>query len=204
MIPDCCENHRIGIAIGPRAWFGNRYRNNTSRNGTVINNRFSGAFSYGIAITSATNFTVQGNSFFGNSTFIGDRGPDCPTSNIVLSPSPFVTEVNTTSSMSISSNFVNISNGNSLICVLPPNGGDFWPFGLNPSSPQPNSTSTSTPSGGGGGGGRSGAIIGGIVLGGVILILLLCSLATWLRKYLLRRKARHFYKTHSNASHRSL
>ena len=31
------------------------------------------------------------------------------------------------------SDFQNISHGDSLTCVLPPNGGDFWPSGLNPS-----------------------------------------------------------------------
>jgi len=193
---------KIGIAIGPRTWYGNRYQSNTSRDGTVINNKLSGAFSYGIAITSATNFTVQGNSLFGNSSFFGSRGPSCPTTNTVLSPAPFVAEVNYTSSISISSNFVNISDGNTLTCVLPPNGGDFWPVGLNPSTESSLSSlsnSTSTPPPASSGGGRSGAILGGIVLGGVILILLLCGIATWLRKCLLRRKARHFYKTRNNS-----
>jgi len=80
--------------------------------------------------------------------------------------------------------------------MLPPNGGDFWPFGLNPSSQsnQSNSTST-TPSSDGGGGGRSGAILGGVVLGGVVLTLLLCGIGTWLRKYLLRRKAHRYTKS---------
>lgn len=192
---DYYENIRIGIAIGPRTWFGDQFKKNVSRNGIVLNNHFSGAFSYGIAIASATNFTVQRNSFFGNFSLIGSRGPTCPTSNSVLTPAPFVTEVNTTSSMSISSNFVNISDGNTLSCVLPPNGGDFWPFGVNPSSQSNSSNSTSTPPSNGGGGGRSGAIIGGIVLGGVVLTLLLCGLATWLRKYLLRRKARRYTKS---------
>ena len=194
LIADCCENNRVGIGIGPRLWYGDEYKNNRSRNGIVINNQFSGAFSYGIAITSATNFTVQGNTFFGNSSFIGSRGLSCPTSNTVLKPAPFVTEVNTTSSMSISSNFVNISDGNTLTCVLPPNGGDVWPFGVNPSSQSTSSTSAGAIASSGGG--RSGAILGGIVLGGVILILLLCGLATLLRKCLLRRKVRQFYKTH--------
>jgi len=190
---------KIGIAIGPRTWFGTRYGNRSSRNGIVIDNQFSGAFSYGIAITSATNFTVKGNSFFGNSSFIGARGPSCLQSDSVPSFAPFVTEVNTTTSMSISTNFVNISDGNSLTCVVPPNGGDVWPFGLNPSSlsspsNSSNSTSTSTSSSGGG---RSGAILGGIVLGGVLLTIVLCGFATWLRKCILRRKVRQqIYKTH--------
>lgn len=193
------KNNRIGIAIGPRLWFGGAFKNNVSRGGIVRDNLLSGAFSYGVAIASAANFTVQGNSLIGNTSFIGSRGPSCPTTNTVIKPAAFVTEVNTTSSMSISSSFVNISDGNSLTCVLPPNGGDFWPFGVNPSSQSNSSNSTSTtPPSGGGGGGRSGAIIGGIVLGGVILTLLLCGIATWLRKYLLRRKA-HQYKKSSDS-----
>ena len=197
--PDCYEINRIGIAIGPRLRFGNKYRNNTSRGGTVINNQLSGAFSYGIAIASATNFTVQRNSIIGNSSFIGYRGSSCATSNIVLTPAPFVTEVNTTSSMSISSNFVNISDGNSLFCVLPPNGGNLWPIGVNPSSQSHSSNSSNstspTATASSSGGGRSGAIIGGVVLGGVVLTLLLCTIATWFRKYLLRRKARRYTKS---------
>jgi hypothetical protein len=182
---------KIGIAIGPRTWFGDRYENNVSRNGNVHSNQLSGAFSYGIAITSATNFTVQGNSFFGNSSFIGARGPNCSTSDSVPKPAAFVTEANTTASMSISSNFVNIGDGDSLTCVLPPNGGDFWPFGLNPSN------TTSTPGTPGSRGGsdpaRSGAIAGGVIAG-----LILCGLATWLvRRYILRKKAsQQFNKIH--------
>ena len=186
----CCEN-RIGIAIGPRTWFGNQFKNNVSRNGNVHSNQLSGAFSYGIAITSATNFTVQGNNFFGNSSFIGARGPNCSASDSVPKPAAFITEANTTSLMSLSSNFVNIGDGDSLTCVLPPNGGDFWPFGLNPSN-----TTSSTPSSSGGGGGdsaRSGAIAGGVILG-----LIICGLATWLiRRYILRKKAsEQFNKIH--------
>ena len=190
---DCCEN-RIGIAIGPRTWFGTEFRNNVSRNGIVHDNQLSGAFSYGIAITSATNFTVQSNSFFGNSSFIGARGPNCSASDSVPNPAPFIIEANTTTSMSISSNFVNIADGDSLTCVLPPNGGDFWPFGLNPS----NSTSTpSTPSTSGGNpsnstgtpGTNGDAARSGAIAGGVILALILCGLATWLvRRYMLRKK----------------
>ena len=172
-----CEN-RIGIAIGPRTWFGNHYGNNVSRNGIVSQNRFSGAFSYGMAITSATNFTVEGNSFFGNSSFIGARGPNCSASHTVPNPAPFIIQANTTTSISGLSNFVNISDGDSLPCVLPPNGGDFWPFGLNPS----NST-TSTESGG-----LSPSARGGIIAAAVIVAVILCALAAWLiRRWRLRK-----------------
>jgi len=185
---------KIGIAIGPRTWFGDKFKNNVSKSGTVHDNLLSGAFSYGIAITSAINFTVQDNSFFGNSSFISARGPNCTKSDIVPKPAEFIIQSNTTSSMSISSNFVNIADGDSLTCVLPPNGGDFWPFGLNPSnasftpptgspgSPSPNSGTPGSSNG-------SNAARNGAIAGGVIIALLLCGLAAWLiRKYILRSK----------------
>jgi len=194
---------KIGIAIGPRTWFGDEYKNNVSRNGIVLNNLFSGAFSYGIAITSATNFTVQGNSFFGNTSFIGARGPNCSAVDTVPTPAQFIIETNTTSSLTLSSDFVSINDGDSLTCVLPPNGGDFWPFGFNPSnstnlsnSTNPsnpsnptnptNPTNPSTPATNNHDSRRSGGIAAGVILG-----VLFCGLATWLiRRCVLQRKAR--------------
>lgn len=167
---------KIGIAIGPQTWFGTKYGSDVCRNGTVNDNRLSGAFSYGIAITSAENFTVQGNSFFDNSSFIGARGPNCTKADIVPSPGPFIIEASTTQSMSVQSNFVNISEGESLICVLPPNGGDFWPIGFNPSNvTSPSATSTS---------GHTAAIAAGVIIG-----LLACGISAWLiRKWILSRR----------------
>lgn len=184
--------NRIGIAIGPQTWFGDRFLKNVSRGGIVRNNLLSGAFSYGIAITSAVNFTVQENSFFGNSSFIGARGVNCSATDIVPTPQAFIIQANTTSAMSISSDFVNIEDGDSLTCVLPPNGGDFWPLGLNPS----NTTSTENPtnptttpgSSSGSPSNNNGARTGAIV-GGVICALLVCGVAAWLvRRYILRKK----------------
>jgi len=186
---------KIGIAIGPRTWFGDKFKNNVSRNGIVHDNLLSGAFSYGVAITSAVNFTVQRNNFFGNISFIGARGPNCSTTDTVPNPAKFIIEANTTSSMSISSNFVNIADGDSLTCVLPPNGGDFWPFGLNPSNTT-SSPSASTPGSPGGNGNSNdngnsnNAARNGAIAGGVILALLVCGLAAWLvRRHILRTKA---------------
>lgn len=79
---------RIGIAIGPRTWFGARSLSNTSFNGTVQNNQLSGAFGYGIAIASATNFTVQGNTLVGNTTFIGSKGQNCTNVRLDICPPP--------------------------------------------------------------------------------------------------------------------
>jgi parallel beta-helix repeat protein len=197
---------KIGIAIGPRTWFGNEYKNNVSRNGIVLNNLFSGAFSYGIAITSATNFTVQGNSFFGNSSFIGARGPNCSATDSVPPPAQFIIQANTTSSINLSSNFVNISDGDGLTCVLPPNGGDFWPFGLNPSnfsspsSPSSSSNSTNSPNSTNPSNPTTPATNKhvsshrGDIAAGVIAGLILCGLATWLiRRCVVQRKARQHF-----------
>lgn len=125
---------RIGIAVGPRTWFGERYGSNVSRSGSVIGNALSGAFSYAIALTSAQNFTIQSNSLFGNTSFIGARGPNCSDSDTVPTPAPFILDSNTTGSLSVQTGFEVIRDGDSLTCVLPPNGGDFWPFGVNPSN----------------------------------------------------------------------
>ena len=173
---DADSENRIGIAIGPRTWFGNKYGTNVSRNGIVTNNLLSGAFSYGVAITSATNFIVQANSFFGNSSFIGARGPNCSQSDTVPAPGQFIIDINTTKNVSVQSDFIGIKDGDSLTCVLPPNGGDFWPFGLNPS----NSTSTSAANSGS-------RPSGGAIAAGVIGGLVFCGLAAWIiRGWMLR------------------
>lgn len=39
---------RVGIAMGPRTWFGNRSIGETNFGGTVIDNRFEGAVSAAI------------------------------------------------------------------------------------------------------------------------------------------------------------
>jgi len=181
---------KIGIAIGPRTWFGDQFKKNVSRNGIVHDNLLSGAFSYGIAITSATNFSVQRNSFFGNTSFIGARGPNCSASDTVPNPAKFIIDDSTTSSMSISSDFVNISDGDSLTCVLPPNGGDFWPFGLNPSNTT-NTNGNGGNEGSSGNGGSSGsAARSGAIAAGVIVGVLVIGLIAWLvRRHFVRKMA---------------
>src|SRR5882762_5521516 len=134
------RRHRIGIAIGPHTWFGDKYGSNVSFSGTVENNVLSGAFGYGIAVTSARNFTVQGNSLFGNTSFIGSRGPNC-SDNPLPNPGPFVVDNSNVVSSSLQSDFQSISNGDGLTCIIPPNG-DYWPYGGNPN---PNSTNSPVP-----------------------------------------------------------
>jgi hypothetical protein len=177
-----CSLFRIGIAIGPHTWFGNEYGNNVSRSGTVINNRLSGAFSFAMAVTSARNFTIQGNTLFGNTSFIGSRGPNCSSTDVVPNPSPFVVDTNLTQGLSLAPDFQSIPDGNSLTCVFPPPGGDYWPFGGNPSGPlSPGSR------------GLSGTTAVGIALG-LVFGLIAVGIASWfIRKWVLHRNANRRY-----------
>ncbi|KAI0353125.1 hypothetical protein OH77DRAFT_1484457 [Trametes cingulata] len=178
---------KIGIAIGPRTWFGDRYFNNVSLSGTVLNNQLTGAFGYGIAISSATNFTVQGNTLVGNTSFIGSNGPNCSTTDITPTPAPFVQDQNTVQSSSIQSGFQIIPDGNSLTCIVPPDGGDYWPFGGNPSSSGSSPTSSGSPtsssspdtSHGGLSGGAKAGIAVGVILGVAALALVTYFVRNW-------------------------
>ena len=71
------NQYRIGIAIGPHIWFGNQYGNNVSTGGTVEVSQLTGVFSYGVAMSSATNLNVENNVLIGNTSFIGARGQNC-------------------------------------------------------------------------------------------------------------------------------
>ena len=183
--------HRIGIAIGPRTWFGDRYLKNVSLSGTVLSNHLSGAFGYAVAITSARNFTVQNNDLFGNTTFIGSRGPNCTNYDTTPTPQPFVVDRNNTDSLSLQSNFVQISDGDSLTCILPPDGGDYWPF--RDDGPSNNNTSSgggggSTPSGSNGGGGLSSGSKAGIAVGVILGVALIAVATYFIRKAALRKQ----------------
>lgn len=128
---------------------------------------------------------------FGNTSFIGSRGPNCTTFDTTPTPQPFVVDRNNTDSLSLQSDFVQIPDGDSLTCILPPDGGDYWPYRSNGTS-----NNSTTPSGGGGstnsndhdGGGLSGGAKAGIAIG-VILGVALVALATYLiRKAALKKQ----------------
>lgn len=181
---------KIGIAVGPRTWFGDKFGDNVNINGVIQNNALSGAFSYGIAATSSRNFTISGNIVKGNTSFIGARGSLCKPSDVVPSPAPFIVDPATTKSMTLQSDFQTIQDGDSLTCVLPPNGGDFWPYGLNPSNssapfvtgnPGPKATGTSSAT-------SSSSNIGGAVAGVVVGILAAGILTYLVRRWHLSRK----------------
>ncbi|TFY69179.1 hypothetical protein EVG20_g3253 [Dentipellis fragilis] len=184
---------KIGIAIGPRAWFGDRYGDNVSFSGTVLNNQFTGAFGYGIAVTSSRNFTVQGNTLVGNTSFLGSRGPNCTSDSIVPTPAPLIVDSANVSSPSLQSDFQTIQDqsGLGLTCILPPDGGDFWPYGGNPA---PNSMDPPVPvpepaAHAKGNNGLSGGAKAGIAIG-VILGVVALSIVVWfIRNWALRRAA---------------
>ncbi len=93
-------------------------------------------------------------------------------------------------SSNILGNFQPIPDGNSLTCILPPSGGDYWPFGGNPSptTSSPNATSSSTgtsPSGSShvlSGGAKAGIAVG--VIFGVVAI---AATTYFIRKAAIRR-----------------
>ncbi|KAH8983285.1 hypothetical protein EDB92DRAFT_1936711 [Lactarius akahatsu] len=128
---------KIGIAIGPQTWFGDYFGANVSSSGTVLGNRFTGAFGYGIAITSARNFTVQDNVLLGNTSFIGSRGPNCSTSDPTPASAPFIVELANVTSTTLQPDFQSVQDAKGLTCIQPPDGGDYWPYGGNPQALPP-------------------------------------------------------------------
>lgn len=180
---------RIGIAVGPRTWFTNRYLDNIAINGQAVNNHFSGAFGYAIAVTSATNFTVEGNVLFGNTSFIGSRGPNCSSTDITPTPMEFVVQWNNTLNSKLQSDFHAIPDGDGLTCILPPDGGDYWPFGGNPNSTQTgNGSSPTSTSGTGSHSHGSGALSAGSKAG-IAIAVIFGLLAIGLATYVVRRRA---------------
>ncbi|KAJ7462037.1 hypothetical protein FB451DRAFT_1043820 [Mycena latifolia] len=176
---------KIGIAIGPRTWFGDQYLQNVSFSGTVLDNKLSGAFSYGIAMSSARNFTVKNNVLFGNYSFIGASGPNCSTSDIVPTPAPFVYD-NSTTKVTVQSDFQLIADADSLTCVRPPENGDYWPYGGNPGSASSTSASQSESDSSSsikGSTSSTAAVVVGVI-GGIAAL----AVATWfVRKWLMER-----------------
>lgn len=168
-----------------------------SLSGTVHDNQLTGAFGYGIALTSARNFTVENNVLIGNTSFIGARGPNCSDTDATPSPAAFVVDWNNTQLSTVQFEFQNVSDGDALTCILPPEGGDYWPFGGNP-SPAPGESGTPVPSSGAqagaGGNGLSGGAKAGIAIA-VIFGVLGLAVGTWfIRRWAIRRAtAQHAY-----------
>ncbi|KAF8530898.1 hypothetical protein JB92DRAFT_2803962 [Gautieria morchelliformis] len=176
---------KVGIAMGPRVWFGNHFEGNVSHGGMVLDNKFEGAFGYAMGINSARNFTVQNNVVVGNTSFIGSRGPNCSSADTTPTSQPFVAQENNITDSALQSDFVNIQDADHLTCIMPPPGGSYWPFGgsHDPNSPPDvaNSSSTTTGLSSAHGGISTGEKVG-IAIGVVVGILLVAVLAWFIRR----------------------
>jgi hypothetical protein len=105
-----------------------------------MNNNLTGAFGYAIAMTSARDFTVQGNTLFGNTSFIGSRGPNCSASDSTPPSGPFIVQNSGVAASNLQSDFQTVQDATGLTCVVPPDGGNYWPYGGSGSNPS-NTTS---------------------------------------------------------------
>ncbi|KAI0005117.1 hypothetical protein BJV74DRAFT_326754 [Russula compacta] len=182
---------KIGIAIGPQTWFADHFGANISYSGSVLNNTLTGAFGYGVAITSANNFTVQGNTLFGNTSFIGSRGPNCSASDPTPASAAFIAGLANVTASSLQSEFQPVQDAKLLTCVQPPNGGDYWPYGGNPSPgnftpPISVSSSSSRGSTGHSSAGAKAALAVGIVAVVVAIIAAIIFVRRWALKRELR------------------
>lgn len=140
-----------------------------------------------MAMSSVTNFTVQNNVLLGNTSFIGVRGPNCSSSDTTPSPAAFVIDMSTVSKSTTQFDFASVSDGNNLICVEPPNGGAYWPFGGVPNStsspvspPEAAPTASSSTS-------SSAGKTAGIVIGTILAVLLLAAATWYVRRRAIKR-----------------
>ncbi|KAJ6460741.1 hypothetical protein C8R47DRAFT_993842 [Mycena vitilis] len=178
---------KIGIAIGPRTWFGDRFESNFSYGGVVQGNTLSGAFGYGVAISSAESFTVEDNLLTGNTSFIGTPGINCSSFDTVPVPAPFIYD-NSTSDLTLQPQFVLVTDADSLTCIVAPGSADSWPFDsdgvpLPSSSVSQSSANTNSPSST-----NKVASSKAIAIGVLAGIVLLGIVAWFIRKWFLKRR----------------
>ena len=134
---------RIGVAIGPHTWFGNKFGKSVVTGPTVVNNIFAGAMGYAIALSSASNVTVQGNVLSQQSSgrnrnqnqnplpdavFIGVAGANCTNQSAIPTPQAYVADTSLLSRYNIQNNFNTSVVVNNLICIQNPgNDVNAWP-----------------------------------------------------------------------------
>ena len=129
---------KIGIAVGPKVWFGETYGTNMSTGGTVQNNILSGAFAFGIAVARAQDFVITNNTFMENTTFIGAYGPNCSQAATEYPHSPCALLQESDVNINVTLGAVapwTWENGtaDSLTCFIPPYT-NVWPIGSDPVS----------------------------------------------------------------------
>ncbi|CUA70355.1 hypothetical protein RSOLAG22IIIB_00714 [Rhizoctonia solani] len=123
---------KMGLAVGNRVWFGDKFGRNRNFGGIVRNNRLTGAFGWGVVVSGTRDFVVENNEIVGNSTFIGFRGVNCSITEALPSPEPFLYDSNGTDSTVIPSNYPDVRLDGALLCITSPDGGDYWPRGGSP------------------------------------------------------------------------
>lgn len=80
---------KVGIVIGPSSWSDDT--ETLSKGASVYENTFQGDFfGYGIVVSSAEDFSVQGNKADPEARFRGVPGPRCPTAPPNGLPAPFL------------------------------------------------------------------------------------------------------------------
>ena len=102
------------------------YSGDIYSSGTILNNSLTGAFGYGIAMSSAFNFTIQNNYLFGTTSFVGSRGPNCTASDPTPPSASFIVTMANVTSSSIQSNFQYVLDADGLTCVQPLDHGNIW------------------------------------------------------------------------------
>ncbi|CAE6461488.1 unnamed protein product [Rhizoctonia solani] len=123
---------KMGLAVGNRVWFGDKFGRNRNFGGIVRNNKLTGAFGWGVAVSGTRDFVVENNEIVGNATFIGFRGVNCTIYEALPSPEPFLYDSNGTDSTVIPSNYPDVRLDGALLCITSPDGGDYWPRGGSP------------------------------------------------------------------------
>lgn len=125
---------KIGLAVGLRVWFGTKWGNATAYGASVVGNKISGAFGFGMAVSGIKDFTISNNTIAGNSSFIGAKGPNCTEADIVPPAVDFVVDPTAIATSTVTGTFK--AHGiTALLCVTPPRGGgNVWPVGTWPNS----------------------------------------------------------------------
>ncbi|KAF8607578.1 hypothetical protein BDV93DRAFT_519610 [Ceratobasidium sp. AG-I] len=142
---------KMGLAVGNRVWFGDKYGRNRNVGATVRNNKLTGAFGWGVAVSGVRDFTVENNELVGNTSFIGFRGVNCSITEALPSPTPFLYDSNGTESTNLPSNYPDVLLEGSLLCITSPDGGDYWPRGGSPYGNPYNEQPGASPEAGNGG-----------------------------------------------------
>ncbi|KAG8712605.1 hypothetical protein FRC08_014320 [Ceratobasidium sp. 394] len=138
---------KMGIPVGLKPWFGEKWGTATAFGGSVIGNKLSGAFGFGMPVSGVKDFMIANNTLFGNTSFIGTKGPTCTTNDVVPPAVDFVVDPNNVASSAISGNF-KLHSITGLLCFTPPpRGGQVWPLGTppDPSPPQNGTVANGTP-----------------------------------------------------------